>query len=124
VVQKTGIENVWLVSGGVVPPNPSELLAGHRLGEFVETASAKFDFVLFDSPPVGMLTDAAIIAGRTDGVIVVVENGRTSKRMLARIDQLLDHVKAHIIGIVFNKAAAGPGSYYYYSYYYGGKRKG
>jgi succinoglycan biosynthesis transport protein ExoP len=123
ILQKTGIENLSLVSGGIVPPNPSELLTGPHMKEFLDKAKERFDFILIDTPPVGMLTDAVIMSGMTDGVIVVVESGRTSKRMLARIHQLLEHVKAKMVGVVFNKAPAGPGSYYYYSYYYGGKKK-
>ncbi|MCM8761234.1 MAG: polysaccharide biosynthesis tyrosine autokinase, partial [Candidatus Omnitrophica bacterium] len=110
-IQKTGIENVCLIAGGVVPPNPSELLAGHRMKELIDKAKEKFDFVLFDSPPIGMLTDAVIVAGLSDGVIVVVESGKTSKRILARIHQLLDHAKAKVIGMVFNKTPVSADTY-------------
>jgi capsular exopolysaccharide synthesis family protein len=125
VIQRTLIDRVSLVSGGVVPPNPSELLASHKMQEFIDKARTAFDFVLLDTPPVGMLTDAMVVSGLTDGVIVVVESGKTSKRMLARIRQLMEHVKARMIGMIFNKAPAGPSSYYYYSHYYGesGKKK-
>lgn len=118
IVQRTGIDGLSLVSGGVVPPNPSELLASHKMKDFIDTARGKFDLVILDSPPVGMLTDAIIVSGLSDGVIVVVESGKTSKRVLARIHQMLEHVKARIIGMIFNKAPVGAGSYYY-SYYYG-----
>ena len=121
VAQKTDIENVYLISGGVVPPNPSELLAGQRMREFIDKAKAQFDFVLLDSPPIGMLTDAVIIAGLVDGIIVVVESGTTSKKILARIHQLLDHAKAKVIGMVFNKTPISA-DHYYYSYYYYGKK--
>lgn len=125
ILQKTSIDDLAIISGGIVPPNPSELLAGPRMKEFLDKARGSFDFVLLDSPPVGMLTDAVIISGMTDGVIVVIESGKTSKRVLVRIKQLLDHVKARIIGVVFNKAPVGPDGYYY-SYYYGteGRTKG
>ena len=118
-VQKTDIENVCLISGGVVPPNPSELLAGHKMKEFIDKAKTRFDFVLLDSPPVGMLTDAVIVAGLADGIIIVVESGKTSKRILGRIHQLLDHAKAKVIGMVFNKTPVSADNYYYYSQYYG-----
>ena len=121
VVKKTDIENVYLISGGIVPPNHSELLAGHRMKEFIDKARVRFDFVLLDSPPVAMLTDATIVAGVADGVIMVVECGKTSKRILARIQQLLEHAKARVIGMVFNKTPVSADNYYYYSQYYGKK---
>ena len=119
VVQKTKIENLSIVSGGVVPPNPSELLTSHKMKEFITKAGEKFDFIMIDTPPVGMLTDAVIVAGLTDGVIMVVESGKTSKRILGRVNQLLEHVKVKVIGVVFNKAPLGASSYYYYYQYYG-----
>ncbi len=119
VAQKTKIENLSIVSGGVVPPNPSELLASHKMKEFVAKAGEKFDFIMIDTPPIGLLTDAVIVAGLTEGVIMVIENGKTSKRILARVNQLLEHAKVKIIGMVFNKALIDDSSHYYYSYYYG-----
>jgi len=118
VAQKTKIENLSIVSGGVVPPNPSELLASQKMKEFVAKAGEKFDFIMIDTPPIGMLTDAVIVAGMTDGIIMVIENGKTSKRILARVNQLLEHAKVKIIGMVFNKAPMDNSSHYYYSYYY------
>jgi len=120
VLQKTDIENVYLISGGVIPPNPSELLAGGRMREFVTKVKENFDFVLFDSPPIGMLTDGVILSRVVDGAIMVVQSGRTSKRILARIYQLLNDAKAKVIGIVVNKVSIiSGGDYYYYAHYYG-----
>ena len=119
VVQKTKIENLSIVSGGVIPPNPSELLASHKMKEFVTKAGEKFDFIMLDTPPIGMLADAVIVAGLTDGVIMVIESGKMSKRILGRVNQLLEHVKVKILGVVFNKAPLGASSYYYYYQYYG-----
>lgn len=120
-IQKTDIENLSLTAGGVLPPNPSELLAGHRMIDFIAKAKADFDFVLFDSPPVGMLTDAVIISRAVDGTVVVIESGKTSKSILSRIHQLLDDTKARVVGMILNKASLNNGSYYYYSSYYGKK---
>ena len=119
VIQKTDIENIHLVGGGMLPPNPSELLAGNKMKEFISKAREKFDFVLFDSPPVGMLTDAVIVSRAADGVIVVVESGKTSKRVLGRIYQLLNDAKARVIGMVLNRISVTASDYYYYSSYYG-----
>jgi len=118
IIQKTEIDNLWLVTSGVNPPNPSELLACSRMKEFMEEALQEYDFVLFDTPPIAILTDAAILSGCSDGVIIVVESGKTPKKILPRIDSILSDAKARIIGTVLNKLSAHTGDYYYYSYYY------
>lgn len=122
VVHKTDIHDLYLVKGGSHPPNPSELLGSHRLKELVAAAKHKFDFVLFDSPPIAVVTDAAIISQATDGIIVVAECGKTPKRTLPAIDGILKNTKAWLIGAVANKvpAASAHGQYYYY---YGKKQK-
>lgn len=125
-VQKTGVENVSLVTGGGLPPNPSELLASHKTKEFIEKARESFDMVLLDTPPIGMLTDAAITSRAVDGTIMVIESGKTSKRILAHIYQLLVDARAKVIGIVINRFTPGSRDLYYYSYYYqtpAGQRK-
>ena len=121
IVQKTEINNLSLVSGGPHPPNPSELLSSHKMKEFIDSAKSKFDFILFDTPPVAIVTDAVILSQAVDGTIVVVEEGGTHKRSLPRIAKILDNVKTRIIGTLLNKST-GAYSSYYYSYYYSGKR--
>ncbi|MGA2775239.1 MAG: polysaccharide biosynthesis tyrosine autokinase [Candidatus Omnitrophota bacterium] len=113
--QDTMIEHLSIVSSGNVPPNPSELLASHKLKEFLQQACEKFDYVIFDSPPVSLLTDASLIARVVDGMVIVVENGKTSKRALERIAKNLKGHKVRILGTFLNKAAES--SKNYYSYY-------
>jgi capsular exopolysaccharide synthesis family protein len=120
VIQKTGVDNLFLVPSGIHPPNPSELLASHKMATFVKEAKGKFDFVLFDTPPVLILTDAVILSSFTDGVVVVVEGTKTPKKALPHIYKLLAGVNARVIGIVLNKLSIHSGSYYhrYYSHYH------
>ena len=117
IVQKTDIENIYLVSGGIIPPNPSELLASHKTKEFIAKAKETFDIVLFDTPPIGVVTDAVITSRAVDGTIMVVESGKTSKRALAHIYQLLTDAKARVVGIVLNRVSVASRDYYYYAYY-------
>ena len=117
VVQKTGIENVSIVSGGVLPPNPSELLSSHKLKEFVEKATESFDVVLLDTPPIGVVTDAAIASRAVAGTIMVVQSGKTSKRALAHIYQLLVDARARVVGVVLNRISVTGRDRYYYAYY-------
>ncbi|MFH0763780.1 MAG: polysaccharide biosynthesis tyrosine autokinase [Candidatus Omnitrophota bacterium] len=118
LIQKTDIENLSLITSGANPPNPSELLASPRLKDFIEAARDEFDFVLFDTPPIAILTDAAILSGCADGVVVVVESGKTPKKILERISKILIDAKAKVVGIILNKLSANSSDYYYYSYYY------
>lgn len=121
IIQKTDIDNIAIVSGGQHPPNPSELLSGHKVEDFIRVAKEKFDFILFDTPPVAVVTDAIVLSKATDGTIMVIESEKTSKRVLPRIYQILKDSKAKIIGTVLNKISLKSRShhYYYYSRYYG-----
>ena len=119
VIQKTEIENLSLVTGGVLPPNPAELLESGKAKDVIAKAKENFDFVLFDSPPMAMLTDSIILSRIVDGTIIVIESGKTSKRILARLYQLLGDAKAKVIGMIFNKISLNTTNQYYYSYYYG-----
>lgn len=117
LAQNTNIENLSLTSSGIIPPNPSELLASNKLKEFISLASDKFDYVIFDTPPIGMLTDASLIARVVNGTIVVIENGKTSKRALTRIVKELSGYKIRVLGAFLNKASLTSKNYYNYSYY-------
>lgn len=124
LVQKTKIDNLFLVSGGPHPPNPSELLTSHKMKEFITYAKAKFDFILFDTPPVAVLTDAAILSQAVDGTIIVLESGRTVRKVLPRISQVFTDARARIIGVLLNRISIAHSSYHYYSYYYGKTKSG
>lgn len=118
IVQETNVENLSLVTSGPIPSNPTELLAGSRLREFIALAEKHYDMVIFDSPPAGMLTDAAIIARSTDGIVLVIESGKTSRRAVLRISRLLKEAKAMVAGIFLNKMEMSNKNLYAYSGYY------
>ena len=120
LIQKTGIERLFIVSSGPHAPNPSELLFSHKIQEFIKLAEKDFDFVLFDSPPIAIITDANIISRAVDGVIFVVEAGSTSKRVMPRVKQSLENSKARVLGTILNNTSKASGGHnYYYSHYYG-----
>jgi tyrosine-protein kinase Etk/Wzc len=122
-VKPTKIEHLSLMTSGTLPPNPSELLASRAMEKFVDEAMSKFDIVLFDTPPVIAVTDAAVLAPNLDGVILVVRSGLTNRDALTRSRTLLDNVKAKLLGILVNgmKIDRMMGSYYYYYYTSDGK---
>jgi capsular exopolysaccharide synthesis family protein len=124
-VKTTKIENLNLITSGILPPNPSELLSSHAMEKFITDTSARYDITLFDTPPVIAVTDAAILATKLDGCILVVRSGKTNRDALLRSKVLLDNVKANVFGILVNGVSVERvyGSYYYYYYSSEGKDK-
>jgi capsular exopolysaccharide synthesis family protein len=126
VIKKTQVPNLDIVTCGVIPPNPSELLASEKMKGFLDQLKAEYQMILFDSPPVIAVTDAAVLSLLLDGVVLVACARQTSREALARAKTLLENVKAKMLGVVLNKVEAKStyGSYYYYYYYhYYGDRK-
>lgn len=93
-------DSLWVVASGETVPNPAGLLTRRRLQEFVSAARGAADFVLFDSPPVLAVTDAEVVGRQVDGVLLVVRVGQTDRRALAEARRRLEHVGAHIAGVV------------------------
>lgn len=126
VVKKTFIDNLFIVTSGILPPNPSELLGSVKMEELIAYLKQHYDMILFDSPPVIAVTDAAVLSTKVDSVFLVVSSGQTSKEALERATTLLDNVKARLIGAVLNnvdyEGHYGSSYYYYYHYYYGGSQ--
>jgi capsular exopolysaccharide synthesis family protein len=119
LTHKTDIENLYLVTGGPYPPNPSELLSSHKMSEFIETAKKEYDMIFFDTPPIAVVTDASILSRASNGVILVLQSGKTSRKVLPHVNQLLKDARARLIGVMFNRVDISHGGYHYYSYYYG-----
>ena len=128
-VKATQVPGLWVLPCGPVPPNPAELLHTAAFQRLLGEMAAGFDRVIIDSPPVGVVVDAVVMATRVDGTLMVLKAGRTSRdRARAAVRQLRD-VNAPIFGAVLNDLDLqdqkyGQYSYYYqYGYYYG-ERKG
>ncbi len=123
-VKNPGLDNLHIITSGHLAVNPSEILSSRSLTPLIEEAKSKFDVVLFDSPPVLTITDAAIIAPKVDGVILVYEMGRTARSALLRAKIQLESVGAKVLGVVLNHIS--PETYLdvgYYPYYYHYKYK-
>jgi len=127
IIQETPIENLSLLTCGVLPPNPSELLGSKKMRMLLEELKEKYDMILFDSPPVIAVTDAAVLSTLLDGVVLVSSSGSTSREALLRAITLLENVKGRLIGGVLNKikveSVYGSYHYYYYYHYYGGTKQ-
>ena len=120
IIQDTQIPNLFLVSSGPIPPNPSELLASEHFDFLLETLrrSGRFDHVLIDSPPLLSVADPVIMASKAGGTILVVQCGRTARMAVARGREKLAQAKANILGVVLNDVDIRHGEYYGYHYGY------
>lgn len=122
-LQNTGIENIRILTTGPLPPNPSELLASERMQEVIVALMHSADFVFFDSPPSLILADAAILATRVDGVILVSDYGSTHLKEVKNSVVDLQRGHANLIGLVINRLPVKGNRYYYHYYYSNGERK-
>jgi len=118
-IKQTEIEGLHVITAGVIPPNPSELLNCKRFQEYLEKLKEIYDYIILDTPPAGIVTDAQILAGKTDGTVLVVDSRHTDKKAAAAAKDLLDKVGAHILGVVLNKAIDDSKGYskYYKKYH-------
>lgn len=117
-IQTTDVENLFIISSGPIPPNPSEILASKRLIELINQFKLAFDYILIDAPPVGVVTDAAVLSHVTDGYIVVAAISVTNKEGVRLALETLRNVNGNIVGVVANNAPVSKRSgYYYYSAY-------
>jgi capsular exopolysaccharide synthesis family protein len=117
VIQAPFAENLWVLASGPKPPNPSELLASERMSTLIARFRSDYDLVLFDTPPVLVVTDAALLASKTQGVILVTRSRATNRLAIEHAVQALAQVDARLLGVVYNCAEAderASSSYYQY----------
>lgn len=111
-----GYENYYMVSCGPIPPNPSELLSTPKLTELITELKARFDYVIIDSPPVGLVTDAQLIAPLADATMYVVRHDVTPKFYLDQLETWYREQRFNKLNVILN--ATGDGESYYSSYGY------
>ncbi|MBE3578059.1 MAG: CpsD/CapB family tyrosine-protein kinase [Limnochordales bacterium] len=117
-IQDTEVPNLYYMGSGPLPPNPSELLGSEAMVELIGRLRSLYDMVLFDCPPVVAITDAAVLAPRVDGVLLVVRAGHTERQAARQARINLQRVGARILGVVLNDVEMRSGRYGYYYYYY------
>jgi polysaccharide biosynthesis transport protein len=118
MVRETGVQNLSLLPCGAIPPNPAELLHAERFKRLVGELAQHYDRVIFDSPPVSAVTDAAILSRLTDGTLLVAQCGVTTKEMLARACRNLADSHVNLLGCVLNDLDLNKQNSYCYRYYY------
>lgn len=119
-VQKTSIEGLYALTGGVIPPNPSELLGSEQMKNVLQRAKEQYDYVLIETPPVMPVTDALIVSRFVDGMILVIASAEVKVEMARDVKNQLVNAGANILGVVLNKVRSEHHGYGYY-YYYGSK---
>lgn len=124
-VFNTKYPNLDVIFSGKIPPNPAELLSSDKMRETVEGLSREYAYIFFDTPPINLVTDAALISSLVDGVVIVSRQFVTERRLLSQAVEKLRFVNAKIIGIVLNDVATTKSGYggYKNKYGYGYARK-
>ena len=125
-LRETDTKNLSMISTGVMPPNPAELLSSKKMELVLDKAEKEADVVLLDSPPAIAVTDAVILSNKVDGVIIVVASHETHRDMLVATKDKLKKAHANIIGTILNKYPVQKSKGYYYNqyyYYYGSNRE-
>ena len=118
-VASTDIPGLDILPCGPIPPNPSELLHSAKFGDLVKEALKRYDRVIFDSPPLGAVTDAAVLAPQVDAALVVIKAQHTTRDAITSALRQLRDVGANVVGGVLNdvdprRKGYGASDYYYY----------
>jgi len=101
----TGVEGLQLLPAGALPPNAADLLSSRRLDAAIAALKSLADVVLFDAPPVLAVSDAALLATRLDGVLLVVSAGQTRRDRALRAKEMLEKIHVRLVGAVLTHAA-------------------
>jgi len=111
---------VSVMTSGPIPPNPAELIGSEQMVGLLKTLQSEFTHVVIDSPPITSFTDGVLLASLVDGVILVVNSGKSSRQVVRRARQLLNDVRAKVLGVVLNNVNLNSQDnyYYYQSYHY------
>ncbi len=124
IIRDTKLDNLKAICYGAIPPNPSELLASEAMADFIKTIEKDFDYIIFDTPPVGVVIDAIPVIKASDGVVVVAKNNATTYPELGKTIEFLKRSDAKIIGIILNRVIPSDArkgkNYGGYGSYYGG----
>ena len=107
-------DNLTILPGGKIPPNPAEMLASKAMTAFLEEMKKHFDYIVLDTPPLQAVSDAQILSTKVDGSIIVVRAGVTKKDAVNNAVSIIKKVNGNIIGTVLNAAEYKKDKYYYY----------
>lgn len=127
IIHKVDGEEIFVITAGSIPPNPSDLVGSKKLKLLIKKMAENFDFVLVDSPPVQSVTDSLALTQLVDGTVVVVRAGETTYDMIYSGLKKLKDMQCHFLGFVLNaqtKSHAAGAYYYGYTAYYAKDNEG
>jgi capsular exopolysaccharide synthesis family protein len=119
-LQPSGVDNLRVLASGTPTSNAAELLGSDQMEQLIHVLERSADIVLFDTPPILAVTDAIILAAQVDGILLVVQSGKTRRPMLERAMEALEPLEktgTPTLGVVLNRAPSSSGGYYYYDHY-------
>jgi tyrosine-protein kinase Etk/Wzc len=119
VIQKTDTDNLYIALSGPIPPNPAELIESERMNKFFEKAVKDFDYIIVDTPPIAVVTDALLLADIADAYLFVLRQGYTSKNVIKLINDVKKDSSLVNVGIILNEVRIKKGYGYSYGYGYG-----
>jgi len=101
-VHPTEIANLSIITSGSIPPNPAEILGSELMSEFLKEISKHFDYIIIDTPPINVVSDALPVVRMSDGIIVVIKSNSSTHPELAKTIEALKFIQANILGFVVN----------------------
>jgi capsular exopolysaccharide synthesis family protein len=113
-LQPTGVEGLIVLTSGPLPPNPAELMGSRRMEEVIAALAEEADQVFFDTPPVVAVTDAAVLATKVDGVLLVISAGKTRRESARTAVRRLEQINARLVGTVLTNVQMGASFQGYY----------
>jgi len=122
-VQATAVPNLWAMTSGPRPHNPSELLSLPRFDELLAILKEQYDFVLVDTPPLLAVSDPSVVAPRIDGVLLTMQISKRSRPEARRAAKMLDEIGAKVVGVIVNQVRGAAGYRYTASNYGYGRGK-
>lgn len=121
IIHRTEFSNLSLLCAGSIPPNPAELLGSEPMAEFLQQISRDYDYVIIDTPPLNVVSDALPIIRESDGVVIVVRANSSTHPEVQRVMESLEFIDAKVLGFIYNFAEDKRSRYsrYKYGYDYG-----
>lgn len=121
IIYETEVEGLYMTMAGPLSPDPTSLVESEQFGNYISKARENYDYVIIDTPPLGVVIDAVIIGQYSDGAVIVIEQGVIKRKVVQDVIKQLKKGNVRILGAVLNKVDERIGAYgnyeYHYSYY-------
>lgn len=118
IIHPTEYKNLSVIASGSIPPNPAEVLGSEMMSEFLKEVSEHFDYIIIDTPPINVVSDALPVIRESDGVVMVIRSNSSTHPELQKALDSLKFIDAKILGFVVNYESENRSKYGYYKYNY------